>query len=171
MEELLAHQQAGHSLEGGAPNERSLMNQIVQLERDVREKDRVIEGLKERGNSPTPGAVNEARVLRQENEDLRVSEREGEMGWILPLIVAIESIAFNYNYISKINMHIHVYTSAMLSIFGRAGATLYELQAQSVYLMSYTIKWPVTKCNTARSAIPHVLVYTLLHREAPYQVE
>ena len=30
-------------------------------------------------------------------------------------------------------------TSAMLSIFGRAGATLYELQAQSVYLMSYTI--------------------------------
>ena len=172
--ELLTQQQAGHSLEGGVPNERSLMNQIVQLERDVREKDRVIEGLKERGNSPTPGAVNEARVLRQENEDLRVSEREGEMRreWILPLIVAIESIAFNYiNYISKINMHIHVYTSAMLSIFGRVGATLYELQAQSVYLMSYTIKWPVTKCNTARSANLHVLVYTLLHREAPYQVE
>ena len=61
-------------------------------------------------------------------------------------------------------------TSAMLSIFGRAGATLYELQAQSVYLMSYTIKWPVTKRNTARSANLHVLVYALLHREAPYQV-
>ena len=28
-------------------------------------------------------------------------------------------------------------TSAMLSILGRAGATLYELQAQSVYLMLY----------------------------------
>ena len=79
MEELLAQQQAGHSLEGGVPNERALMNQIVQLEREMREKDRVIEGLKERGNSPTPGAVNEARVLRQENEDLRVSEREREM--------------------------------------------------------------------------------------------
>ena len=52
------------------------MNQIVQLGREMREKNRVIEGLKERGNSPTPGAVNEARVLRQENENLRVSESE-----------------------------------------------------------------------------------------------
>ena len=32
------------------------------------------------------------------------------------------------------------------------------------------IKWPVTKRNTAHPANLHVLVYTLLHREAPYQV-
>lgn len=76
MEELLAQQQQGNSPEGGAPNERALMNQIVQLEREMREKDQVIDGLKERGDSPAPGAMNEARVLRQENEDLRV--REGE---------------------------------------------------------------------------------------------
>ena len=36
--------------------------------------------------------------------------------------------------------------------------------------MYYIIKWPMTKRNTASSANLHVLVYTLLHREAPYQV-
>ena len=72
MEELIARQQ--QVVEGEAPDERALMNQIVQLERELRERDRVLETLRERGeNSPTPGAVNELRVLRQENEDLRVS--------------------------------------------------------------------------------------------------
>ena len=72
MEELIARQQ--QVVEGEAPDERALMNQIVQLERELRERDRVLETLRERGeSSPTPGAVNELRVLRQENEDLRVS--------------------------------------------------------------------------------------------------
>ena len=76
MEELVAQQQLQRSLEGEAPNERALMNQIVQLEREVRERERTIEGLRERGSSPAHGAVHEARVLRQENEDLKVSLRE-----------------------------------------------------------------------------------------------
>ena len=80
MEELLAQQQEGHPPKGSAPNERALMNQIVQLECEMREKDREITELKERGNSPVPGAMNEARVLRQENEDLKV--REGDNGWM-----------------------------------------------------------------------------------------
>ena len=75
MEELLAQQQQEGSSEGGAPNERALMNQIVQLERELRDRDRVIDGLKERGSSPAHVAVNETRVLRQENEDLRVREK------------------------------------------------------------------------------------------------
>ena len=78
MEELLGQQQEGSS-EGGAPNERVLMNQIVQLERELRDKDHVIDGLKERGSSPAHVAVNETRVLRQENEDLRVRERENRI--------------------------------------------------------------------------------------------
>ena len=68
MEELVARQQP----EGEPPDEGVLMNQVVQLERELRERDRVLEGLRERGASPTPGAVNELRVLRQENEDLKV---------------------------------------------------------------------------------------------------
>ena len=72
--ELLSQQQGQQSLqEGGAPSERDLMNQIVQLERELQERESVIRGLRERGNSPTPGAVNETRVLRQENEDLKVA--------------------------------------------------------------------------------------------------
>ena len=70
MEELIARQQ--QVVEGEAPDERALMNQIVQLERELRERDGILETLRDRGSSPTPGAVNELRVLRQENEDLRV---------------------------------------------------------------------------------------------------
>ena len=72
VEELVAQQRHKDPSEGGAPNEQALMSQIVQLERELRDRDQMIEGLRERGSSPAPGAVNEARVLRQENEDLKV---------------------------------------------------------------------------------------------------
>ena len=75
MEELVSRQAQVGPREGEAPDERALMNQIVQLERELRERDRVVEAMRERGSSPTPGAANELRVLRQENEDLRVSYR------------------------------------------------------------------------------------------------
>ena len=75
MEELVSRQAQVGPWEGEAPDERALMNQIVQLERELRERDRVMEAMRERGSSPTPGAANELRVLRQENEDLRVSYR------------------------------------------------------------------------------------------------
>ena len=74
MEELIAQQQQqqGNLSEGGAPNERALMNQIMELERELRDKERAIEGMNERGSSPASGAVHEVRVIKQENEDLKV---------------------------------------------------------------------------------------------------
>ena len=74
MEELVARQQQVDSEEGKAPDERGLMEQVVQLERELRERDRAMESLRERGGgSPTPAAAaNELRVLRQENEELKV---------------------------------------------------------------------------------------------------
>ena len=79
MEELLSQQEGERGAGGGDPTERDLMNRVVQLEKELREREGVIGDLRERGASPSSAAANEARVLRQENEDLRVRER-GRVG-------------------------------------------------------------------------------------------
>ena len=56
------------------------MNRVVQLEKELRERESVIGDLWEREASPSSAAANEARVLRQENEDLRVRERGRVVG-------------------------------------------------------------------------------------------
>ena len=76
---LLSQQEGGREAGGGAPTERDLMNRVVQLEKELRERESAIGDLWEREASPSSAAANEARVLRQENEDLRVSER-GRVG-------------------------------------------------------------------------------------------
>ena len=50
-------------------SERDLLDQIVHLEKEVRSRDATISNLRERGVA-SPG--NEARFLREENEDLKV---------------------------------------------------------------------------------------------------
>ena len=79
MEELLSQQEVERGAGRGAPTERDLMNRVVQLGKELREREGVIGDLRERGASPSSAAANEARVLRQENEDLRVRER-GRVG-------------------------------------------------------------------------------------------
>ena len=79
MEELLSQQEGERGAGGGAPTERDLMNRVVQLEKELRAREGVIGDLRERGASPSSAAANEASVLRQENEDLRVRER-GRVG-------------------------------------------------------------------------------------------
>ena len=49
--------------------ERDLLDQIVRLEKEVRSRDALIGDLRER-HAASPG--NEARFLREENEDLKV---------------------------------------------------------------------------------------------------
>ena len=67
VEELVARQQQLDSRGGVAPDERALMNQIARLEGGLREREGV------RGGSPGGAVgVNEMRVLRLENEDLKV---------------------------------------------------------------------------------------------------
>ncbi len=56
-----------HTHTGGT--ERDLLDQIVQLEKEVRHRDTVISEFRERG-AATSG--NEARYLREEIEDLKV---------------------------------------------------------------------------------------------------
>ena len=79
MEELLSQQEGERGAGGGDPTERDLMNRVVQLEKELREREGLIGDFRERGASPSSAAANEARVLRQENEDLRVRER-GRVG-------------------------------------------------------------------------------------------
>ena len=54
---------------GHGGSERDLLDQIVHLEKEVRSRDATISNLRERGVA-SPG--NEARFLREENEDLKV---------------------------------------------------------------------------------------------------
>ena len=54
---------------GHGGSERDLLDQIVKLEKEVRKQDATISNLRERGVA-SPG--NEARFLREENEDLKV---------------------------------------------------------------------------------------------------
>ena len=87
MEELLSQQKEGGRRGGGdgaAPSDRDLMNRIVELESEIRERDNLIGELHERRESPSLSASNTSRLLRQENEDLKVKEggREGgREGW------------------------------------------------------------------------------------------
>ena len=50
-------------------SERDLLDQIVHLEKEVRSRDATISNLRERG---VTSSGNEARFLREENEDLKV---------------------------------------------------------------------------------------------------
>ena len=50
-------------------SERDLLDQIVHLEKEIRSRDATISNLRERG---VASSGNEARFLREENEDLKV---------------------------------------------------------------------------------------------------
>ena len=71
-------------------------------------------------------------------------------------------------------MVLHMYnTSAMLSHFRRAGATLLVVvnELLALYIRcTHNVKRSLKKRNTARSANLHVLVYTLLYRKVPQKV-
>ena len=69
--EELRHSHLPPSSASGGPrgSERDLLDQIVHLEKEVRSRDAVIGDLRER-HAASSG--NEARFLREENEDLKV---------------------------------------------------------------------------------------------------